>query len=226
MENKSKLEEAVVSSIIPKGFFGEQYDQDVALIFKPEKKLVSKQTKYQKVDIIQTKTYGKMLFIDDFLMKTDKDGHIINEMIVHPVMMTGEKKKKVLIVGGGEGFTATELLKYPEIEQIDVLDVDKEFVEICKKIYPEKMNCLSNSKVNLILKEGLEYLKNTNEKYDAIFTTPTDPLALSKPLFTSEYYKFAYKCLTENGILQTDAYMPFYKYGNDDFASIQKKLAK
>ncbi len=225
-EMKSDIIESMFTSIIPEGFFGEQYSEDVALIFKSENILLSTKTKYQKVDIIKTKYWGQILFLDNLLMKTEKDGHIINEMIVHPIMMTGTKKKKALIVGGGEGFTATLLLKYPYIEQIDIIDIDGEFVDICKKYYKEQMKCLDDPRVNLIVKDGLEYMRTTQEIYDVIFTTPTDPLSLSDPLFVEEYYKLCYKCLADDGIYETDAYMPFYKYGNIDYAVIQKNMAK
>lgn len=225
-QTKSDVLEEMFTSIIPKEFFGEQYSDDVALIFKPEEVLISTKTKYQKIDIIKNKYWGQILFIDNLLMKTGRDGHIINEMIVHPIMMTGNKKKKVLVVGGGEGFTATLLLKYPYIEQIDVIDIDGEFVEICKKYYPEQMKCFEDPRVNLIVEDGLEYMKNTNQVYDAIFTTPTDPLSLSDPLFVDEYYKLCDKCLAEDGIYETDAYMPFYKYGNIDYAVINKNISK
>ena len=223
---KSDILEEMFSSIVPAGCIGEQYTDDVALIFQPTQHLVETKTKYQKVDIVKTSYWGKILFLDNLLMKTERDGHIINEMIVHPIMLTGEKKKKVLVVGGGEGFTATLLLKYPYISQIDVIDIDGEFVEICKKHYPEQMKCLEDPRVNLIVQDGLEYMKNTTEVYDAIFTTPTDPLSLSDPLFVDEYYKMCNRCLADDGIYETDAYMPFYKYGNIDYAVIQKNMAK
>ena len=176
---KADIIEEMFDSIIPNSCIGEQYADDVALIFQPTKRSVSVKTKYQKVDIVQTPYWGQILFLDNLLMKTDKDGHIINEMIVHPIMLTGNKKKKVLVVGGGEGFTASLLLKYPYIEQIDVIDIDGEFVEICKEHYPEQMKCLEDDRVNLIVQDGLEYMRLTDEVYDAIFTTPTDPLSLS-----------------------------------------------
>jgi len=212
--------------IVPDGCIGEQHADDVALVFKPQEKLVSKQTKYQKVDIVKTDTWGQMLFIDDLLMKSEKDGHIINEMIVHPVMLTGNKKKKVLVIGGGEGFTASMLLKHPYIEQIDVIDIDSEFVEICREYYPEQTSAFDDPKVNLTITDGLEYLRQTNEIYDAIFITPTDPLGLSNPLFVDEFYKLCKEHLTDEGILQTDAYMPFYKYGEVDYAYILKAFEK
>lgn len=81
-------------SIIPKNFIGEQYNSEAALIFKPKKVLISKKTKYQQVDIVETESYGRILFLDNLLMKTDKDGHIINEMIVHISMRTGGAKKR------------------------------------------------------------------------------------------------------------------------------------
>lgn len=223
---KSDIIEEMFTSIIPLECIGEQYADDVALIFKPTERLVRVKTKYQKVDIVKTDYWGQILFLDNLLMKTDRDGYIINEMIVHPVMLTGTKKKKVLVVGGGEGFTATLLLKYPYIEQVDIIDIDGEFVEICKKYYPEQMKCLDDPRVNLIIQDGLEYMRRTNQVYDAIFTTPTDPLSLSDPLFVDEYYKLCHKCLTDDGIYETDAYMPYYKYGNIDYAIIQRNMAK
>ncbi|MCL4379744.1 MAG: hypothetical protein M1160_03985 [Candidatus Marsarchaeota archaeon] len=218
--------QGLFKTIIPRGCIGEQYADDVALIFKVKKVLVQTKTKYQKVDIVETNYWGKILFLDNLLMKSDRDGYIINEMIVHPIMLTGAKKKKVLVVGGGEGFTATELLKYPYIEQIDVVDIDGEFVEICKKIYPEKMACLKDPRVRLIVQDGLEYLRQTKEVYDAIFTTPTDPLTISDPLFIREYYRSCRSHLSKDGVYETDAYMPFYKYGKIDYAVIRKTLAE
>jgi len=225
-ETRAEYIQGLFNTIIPNGCVGEQYADDVALIFKVKETLIQTKTKYQKVDIVNTDYWGKILFLDNLLMKADKDGHIINEMIVHPIMLTGNKKKKVLVVGGGEGFTATELLKYPYIEQIDIIDIDGEFVEICKKIYPEKMACLNDPRIHLIIQDGLEYLRNTNIIYDAIFTTPTDPLTISDPLFVEEYFNLCNQHLSEDGVYETDAYMPFYKYGNIDYAHIQKVMAK
>jgi spermidine synthase len=225
-ETKADTIEGMFKPIIPVGFFGEQYTNDVALIFKPLKIIAQCKTKYQKIDVIDTETYGRIMFIDNLLMKTDKDGHIINEMIVHPVMLTGRKKKKVLVIGGGEGFTATELLKYPYVDQIDIVDIDGEAVEFYQKIYPEKTKCFANKKVNIIIEDGLKYLKTTKEVYDAIFTTPTDPLTISDPLFVNKYYKAAFSRLTNDGIFQTDSYMPYYQYGNVDYAYICKLLGK
>ncbi len=225
-KNKAQAVEEMFNPIVPKGYFGEQYSNDVALIFKPKEIILQQKTKYQKIDIIDTETYEKVMFIDNLLMKTDLDGHIINEMIIHPVMLTGEKKKKVLVIGGGEGFTATELLKYPYIEKVDVIDIDEEACAIYKKIYPEKTKCFEDDRVNLIIQDGLEFLENTDEVYDAIFTTPTDPLTISDPLFVEKYYTSAFNRLSEKGIFQTDAYMPFYQYGNIDYAYIRNLLAK
>lgn len=212
--------------MIPDTMRGEQYADDVALIFKPEKILYSSKTSYQKIDIIQTKTFGKILFLDGLLMKTDKDGHIINEMIVHPVMRTGRPKKHVLVIGGGEGFTATELLKYPEIETIDVIDIDKAFVDVCRSYYPDKTLCFQDRRVNLHHVDGHEYLKASTKRYDAIFITPTDPLGLSDTLFTGHFYQSCFDLLVEDGILQTDSYMPFYQIGTVDYASIYHDLKK
>ncbi|PKM91901.1 MAG: hypothetical protein CVU81_03375, partial [Euryarchaeota archaeon HGW-Euryarchaeota-1] len=225
-ETRAEQVQELFNTIIPKGCIGEQYADDVALIFKVKKVLVQTKTKYQKVDIAETDYWGKILFLDNLLMKADKDGHIINEMIVHPVMLTGKKKKKVLVVGGGEGFTATELLKYPYIEQIDIVDIDGEFVEIAKKFYPEKTKAFDDPKVSLIITDGLEFIRQTKETYDIIFVTSTDPSGLSSPLFTNTFYELCYEKLSIDGLFMTDAYMPFYKFGDIDYCYMYKKISK
>lgn len=159
-------------------------------------------------------------------MKTDHDGHIINEMIVHIPMRTGFKKKKVLVVGGGEGFTATDLLNYPELEKIDVVDIDSEFVEIAKQFWPEKTKAFDSPIVRLHNIDGLEFIRKTEEIYDVIFVTSTDPSGLSKPLFSEEFYELCYKKLSPEGIFMTDAYMPFYNLGEIDYAYMYHKVAK
>lgn len=216
----------MTNSIIPNGFIGEQYTNDVALIFKIGKTLISKKTRYQQVDIVKTETYGKILFLDKLLMKTDKDGHIINEMIVNIPMRTGIKKKKVLVVGGGEGFTTMHLLQYPELEKIDVIDIDREFVEIAKKYYPNPTASFNNPKVTLNLIDGLEFIKKTQEIYDVIFVTSTDPAGLSAPLFTEEFYNFCFQKLSPDGMFMTDAYMPYYKFGEIDYVYMYKKVSR
>ncbi len=213
-------------TLIPENCVGEQYSEDVALIFKPSEILISKKTKYQQVDIINSQTYGKLLFLDKLLMKTDRDGHIINEMIVHIPILTGNEKRKVLVVGGGEGFTATELLKYPNIERIDVIDIDSEFIQIAKKFYPDKTESFNNSKVHLYEVDGLEFIRKTKEIYDVIFVTSTDPSGLSKPLFCEEFYKLCYEKLAKDGIFMTDAYMPYYELGDLDYKYMFKKVNK
>lgn len=213
------------NSIIPKNFIGEQYADDVALIFKPLKTLVSKKTKYQQVDIVQTDTYGKILFLDKLLMKTEKDGHIINEMITHIPMRSGGKKKKVLVVGGGEGFTAMHLLQYSELDQIDVIDIDKEFVSTAKKYFSTSTASFNNPKVHLHNVDGLEFMRNSKDVYDVIFVTSTDPAGLSAPLFTKEFYDLCYSKLTSDGMFMTDAYMPFYKFGEIDYVYMYNKVA-
>lgn len=215
-----------MENIIPSDCFGEQYANDIALIFKPTEVLINQKTKYQQVNIINTESYGKILFLDNLLMKTEKDGHIINEMIVHIPMRTGKPKKKILVVGGGEGFTSTHLLNYPEIEQIDVIDIDSEFVEIAKQHFSTTTDSFNNPKVTLHIIDGLEYIKNTNNIYDVILVTSTDPAGLSIPLFTQEFYELCYKKLADDGIFMTDAYMPYYNFGEIDYKYMLNKVSQ
>lgn len=85
-------------------------------------------TQKQEVDVLQSPKWGKMLFLDGCLQSTTMDEVIYHNALVHPLMNTVQKKDKILILGGGEGATAREVLRWP-VFSVEMVDYDKELVE-------------------------------------------------------------------------------------------------
>lgn len=175
--------------------------------------IYSDQTPYQK--IVMTKHKDDLrLFIDGNLQFSSMDEYRYHESLVHIPMMASPYKEKVLILGGGDGLVAREILKYEEVQEIDLIDLDAEMTELCKKdIGVSKLNegSLSSEKVHIINEDAYKYLEETNELYDVIIIDLPDPNneTLNK-LYTNVFYRLAAKCLKETGVMSIQSTSPYY----------------
>jgi spermidine synthase len=184
--------------------FGEQNKYKDTIVYQ-------KQSKYQKIVITQYKS-DFWLFINGNLQLSTFDHYLYHEPMVHPAMQVAEATQKVLVIGGGDGFTVTELLKYSSIESIDLVDLDKEMTNVglaFKGIVAHNGNALSNEKVSIINTDGFSYLKDENNYYDIIIVDLIDAKNIDvNKLYTKEFYQMCYQKLRNNGTLVTQAGNP------------------
>ena len=125
-------------------------------------------------------------------------------MAVHPCV------KDVLIIGGGDGGVAKELLQYDCVKHIDVVETDEMFVEVSRKFFPEVACALDDPRVEVHYDDGLRFLRNKKAKYDLIINDSTDPFGHTEGLFTKEFYGSCYSALKEDGIMVYQHGSPFY----------------
>ena len=165
-----------------------------------KKVLVDMKSKYQKIQVFDTLIYGKMLVLDGIIQVTEKDEAAYSEMLVHPAMQILKNPKDILIVGGGDGAVAEEVLKYNFIDKIDLVDIDEEVIKVSKR-YFKKINksSLSNKKVNLFYEDALNFITNTKNKYDLIIADRPDPVGAGKSLFKKKFYTNVKNILNRNG---------------------------
>ncbi|MBN8538487.1 MAG: polyamine aminopropyltransferase [Deltaproteobacteria bacterium] len=173
--------------------------------------LFNEQTPFQQVRVFNTLAYGKMLAINNMVMCTERDEFHYHEMIVHPVCQLAKKLNKVLIIGGGDGGTVRELLKYKELEKVVMVEIDEAVVRASKLHLPTLSSEFNNSKLELIIGDGIEYVKNCGEnQFDLIVVDGSDPVGPAKGLFTSDFYRNCQKALTAQGQLVTQGESPMF----------------
>lgn len=182
-------------------WFTEDHTSDVRFSMKVNEHLYTKQSEFQRIDIFDTKEFGRVLTLDGFLMVTEKDEFIYHDMITHVAMATNPKIKKVLVIGAGDGGTIRELLRYSTIEHIDMVEIDKEVVLACEKYIPQTACKLRNPKVHMYFEDGLRFVRKIENEYDLIIVDSTDPFGPGEGLFTKEFYGNCYRALKEDGIL-------------------------
>ncbi len=194
--------------------FTEFHTKSVGVSIKPQN-VYSVNTKYQKLTFLETEDFGKVLVLDDLVQLTERDEFIYHEMISHvPInsfdFSKRKKELKVLIIGGGDGGTAREILKYNFVKEIHLVEIDKEVIEIAKKHMPFTASSFKDKRLKIFIEDGRKFVKNVKDKYDLIIVDCSDPIGPSKVLFEKEFYQDAYKALKDDGIFVTQSESPFY----------------
>ncbi|MGD8779443.1 MAG: polyamine aminopropyltransferase [Ignavibacteria bacterium] len=185
-------------------------DQALSLRYTGEI-LFDEQTEYQRVKVIDTYKYGKTLTIDNMVMCTEKDEFHYHEMISHPAMFAHGNVKNVLVIGGGDGGTVREVLKHDSVENVTMVEIDGAVVEASKKCMPTLSSAFDNPKLNLLIEDGLAYVKNSEKGiYDLIIVDGSDPIGPAEGLFSEDFYKDCYSALNENGILVAQGESPLF----------------
>lgn len=170
------------------------------------------QSAYQ--DITLTKTDDEFrLYLNGALQFSSRDEYRYHEALVHVGMMQHPNPQKILLLGGGEGLAAREVMKYP-VERVDLVDIDPAVVSLFAE-----MDVLTNLNENIFERRNLQvahedaftYLINSEETYDLIICDLPDPNSESiAKLYSSAFYQLAVNRLTENGILITQATSPSF----------------
>ncbi len=187
----------------------ENFNDVYRMNYKVKETLYSKESDFQKIDVVSTEHLGKVLFNDGLLMTSERDEFVYHEMITHVPMSSHPNPKKVLIIGGGDGGTAREVLKYESVEKVVMVEIDPCVVEACKEHLKVTSCELENSKLELIIEDGLKYVKETSEKFDVVLVDSTDPIGPAAPLFDIGFYSDINDSLTKNGIVVSQCENPF-----------------
>ena len=177
---------------------------------KVKKHLYSEKSPFQKIDIIDTYEFGRVLVIDNWTMITEKDEFIYHEMITHVSMATNKDIKNVLVIGARDGGTVRELSRYNTIEKIDMVEIDEAVVKASMEFLPFTANKLKDERVNLYFEDGIKFVKGKENLYDLIIVDSTDPIGPGEGLFTMDFYNDCFNALTSKGILINQCESPYY----------------
>lgn len=196
-------------------WYTENHTDNVKFSIRVDKHLKSAESEYQRIDIFESKEFGKILTLDGYLMVTEKDEYIYHEMITHIPMAVNPDIKNILVIGAGDGGTVRELTRYNHVENIDMVEIDEMVVEICREYLPQTASRLSDPRVHIFYQDGLRFVRSKENEYDLIIVDSTDPFGVGEGLFTKEFYGNCYKALKDDGILANQHESTFYaSYSN------------
>ena len=176
--------------------------------------LVDTTTDYQHMTIVETVTFGRALILDGKLQSAAADEALYHEPLVHLPALAHGAPRRVLILGGGEGATAREVLEWKTVEEVVMVDIDGQVVEACREHLPTMhQGAFSDPRLSLVIGDALAYLENTEPRWDLVISDLSEPVESgpSFRLFTKEHFEDVRRVLAPGGVfvLQAGSLTPY-----------------
>ena len=176
------------------------------------------QSDFQKLQIVKTPKFGNMMILDGAVMLTEANEFAYHEMIAHIPLFAHPNPKRVLIIGGGDGGAAREVLRHSCVEECVMVEIDGLVVEKSREFFPTIACELDNPRLTLLIDDGIKYIENAHNEFDVILVDSTDPAGPAEGLFTADFYQKVFKALKPDGLMAAQAESPYY------FQKTQKEL--
>eukprot|EP00009_Paramoeba_aestuarina_P002290 CAMPEP_0201520492 /NCGR_PEP_ID=MMETSP0161_2-20130828/11555_1 /ASSEMBLY_ACC=CAM_ASM_000251 /TAXON_ID=180227 /ORGANISM="Neoparamoeba aestuarina, Strain SoJaBio B1-5/56/2" /LENGTH=298 /DNA_ID=CAMNT_0047918881 /DNA_START=52 /DNA_END=948 /DNA_ORIENTATION=- len=177
-----------------------------AFSLEAEEVLFQGKSKFQDVIVFQSKNYGRVLVLDGAIQLTERDQFSYQEMIAHTPMMTHPNPKRVLVIGGGDGAVISQLIKYKDVEEIVLCEIDEVVIEKSKEFFPQFLVGWNDKRVSVVVRDGFEYLKEMEGHFDVIMVDSSDPNeGPAETLFSLEFFTLLRNALSDEGVICTQA---------------------
>ncbi|WP_371038951.1 polyamine aminopropyltransferase [Rhodosalinus sp. FB01] len=192
------------------GWMRETLHRDHAQALRVERLLYDSETDHQRLQVFENATFGRVLTLDGVVQTTEADNFIYHEMLTHVPILAHGAARRVLIVGGGDGGMAREVLKHPGIARLTMVEIDAGVVAFSKEYLPMlSAGAFDDPRLELVIADGAEFMRADGPDYDVIIIDSTDPVGPGEVLFTDSFYGHAKRRLAEGGILVTQNGVPF-----------------
>ena len=201
--------------------FYDRHDASHGLYFEATSVCASDTTEFQEITILETEKHGRVMLLDGVTMLTQSTHHVYHEHMVHIPLACVAAPRRVLVIGGGDGGTVSELVKYPGIEQIHLCELDGRVVELSREFLPDVAAGLDDPRVDIRIGDGAAYLAENPGVFDAIIIDSTDICEeahdgtdIASPLATDAFFDSLKAGLAEGGVAMQMLGSPtFYRAG-------------
>lgn len=184
-------------------------DQAIALSLRHSGDLVHRaRSAHQKIEVYDTYAYGRMLALDGRVMTTEGDEYVYHEMMAHVPLLTHPAPREVLVIGGGDGGLAREILRHESVERVALVEIDPEVVAVSRRFLPGLASSFADPRLDLRIADGSEFIIACPPgSFDVVFVD-ADPLGPGEALFSAGFYRDAARALRPGGVLVTQSESP------------------
>lgn len=173
--------------------------------------LADEQTQYQHLQFVETEFFGNAMILDGIIQLTERDNMGYHEMIVHVPMLAVGQPKRVLIVGGGDGGSLQQVLRYPSVEEAVVCELDQRVVDLSREYLTASFgDPWVDPRTKLLVRDAFGYLEENPGQFDVIISDTTDPIGMAERLFSDEFYRLMVRALAPGGAAATQCEQPFF----------------
>ena len=185
------------------GWFSETSDiwPGIALSIEIETLLYSQKSRFQQIDLYETRHHGRMLVLDGIIQLTDFDEFAYQEMLAHIPLFAHPCPEKVLVIGGGDGGILREVAKHDMVLSIDICEIDERVIQVSKDFLPGMSMGFDDPRVKVHIGDGSEFVQQHSLEYDVIIVDSSDPVGPGEILFEKKFYEYSKKALRKNGLM-------------------------
>ncbi len=193
-------------------WYTEQWaEQGSAISLKLKQRLHDEQSEYQRLEIFETETFGRLMTLDGLVMLTDRDNFIYHEMMTHPALFTHPEPKRVLIIGGGDCGTLNEVLRHPGVQLAEQVELDERVTRVSEQFFPALCASNQDSRARLHFADGIKWVADAKpDSYDVIIVDSTDPIGPAAGLFSEEFYRDCHRALGTHGVVVGQSESPLF----------------
>jgi spermidine synthase len=189
-------------------------DLGFRMTYEVERVLYEVQTEHQHLVLFEHPFFGKMLMLDGATQVTTRDEFVYHEMMTHVPIFAHGNAREVLIVGGGDCGIAEEVLKHKSVKRLTQVEIDASVVEFSKEHFPEFTKpVLADNRFDLVIDDGMNYVAETDRRFDVIIVDSTDPQGPGKVLFSSKFYAACKRCMAKGAVMVTQNGVPIFQAG-------------
>lgn len=197
-----------------KGWTVEPLHDEYAQAIREDAVLYDSATDHQRLRVIENARMGRVLTLDGVVQTTEADEFMYHEMLAHVPILAHGAARRVLIIGGGDGGMAREVLRHASVDHCTMVEIDAGVVDFSKQYLPALSDgVFDDPRLDLVIADGADFMARSHEPYDVIIVDSTDPIGPGEVLFTDHFYGHAKRALGEHGILVTQNGVPFMQPG-------------
>lgn len=199
-------------------WYEETFHPDWRVRFRADKVLHEVETEHQHLVIFENAFWGRCLLLDGVFQLTTRDEFVYHEMMAHIPLMSHERPKRALVIGGGDGGVLREVLKHPSIEEATLCEIDRDVIDTSLKYYPQiSAGAFKDPRTTLQIGDGFKFVQEAGENgqtFDAIIVDSSEPIGPSAVLHSAEFFKACRGALSDGGVLIAQNGLPFTDPGN------------
>ena len=172
-------------------------------------RLHDERSAYQRIEVYDTETFGRLMVIDGCVMLSQRDNFLYHEMMSHPALYTHANPRNVLIIGGGDCGTLKEVLKHESVVSAIQVEIDERVTRVSEQFFPELCESNDDPRAQLHFVDGIKWVADSEpESYDVIIVDSTDPVGPAEGLFRRPFFESCLRSLRPGGILVQQSESP------------------
>lgn len=174
----------------------------LAIRLRLRERILAHSTPYQQLELVDTEQFGLAFLLDGHLMSTERDEWLYHENLNQIPALSHPDPRTALIIGGGDGGSARQLLMHPGIRHIDLCELDADVVHMARQYLGRiHQGSLDNPRVHLHIGDGWAFVRESQRQYDLLILDLTDPIGPAAPLYDRAFFADCARLLGAEGVL-------------------------